>query len=319
MDDKLFLTADYFSKSIEDVLVAINVPSTVGVSLPVTRNAGTLINKGLELDLRYKKTNGEISHAIGTNFAFNLESKADEIPNPILGPAIDEDLRVVNRTLSGQPIGAYYGYLVEDRVNPQTGDFVRVSDELQVIGDPVPDFTYGINYGATYRNWDINLAFNGVHGNEIYNLSRYYSILWQDGGKLSDVLNSWTPTNTDTNIPRASISDAAGNKAPSSFFVEDGSYFRLRNLDVGYTFDDSALGVDWVSDVRISLNAQNIFVLTNYSGYDPDVASTNGGRANRNSGVPGLRTPVNPLLSRGLDARAYPNARTIMFGIQATF
>lgn len=319
MDDKLFLTADYFSKSIEDVLVAINVPSTIGVSLPVTRNAGTLINKGLELDLRYKKTSGEISHAIGTNFAFNLESKADEIPNPILGPAIDEDLRVVNRTLSGQPIGAYYGYLVEDKVNPQTGDFVRVSDELQVIGDPVPDFTYGINYGATYRNWDLNLAFNGVQGNEIYNLSRYYSILWQDGGKLSDVLNSWTPSNTDTNIPRASISDAAGNKAPSSFFVEDGSYFRLRNLDLGYTFDNGSLGVDWVSDVRVSLNAQNVFVLTNYSGYDPDVASTNGGRANRNTGVPGLRTPVNPLLSRGLDARAYPNARTVMFGIQATF
>lgn len=319
MDDKLFLTADYFSKSIEDVLVAINVPSTTGVSLPVTRNAGTLINKGLEVDLRYKKISGAVSHAISTNFAFNLESKADEIPNPILGPAIDEDLRVVNRTLSGQPIGAYYGFLVDDKVDPNTGDFVRLSDELQVIGDPVPDFTFGINYGATYKNWDLNLAFNGVYGNEIYNLSRYYSILWQDGGKLSDVLDSWTPSNTDTSVPRASISDPAGNKAPSSFFVEDGSYFRLRNLDVGYTINQNSLGVDWVDNVRVSLNVQNLFVLTNYSGYDPDVSSTNGGRANRNTGVPGLRTPVNPLLSRGLDARAYPNARTVMVGIQATF
>ena len=150
-------------------------------------------------------------------------------------------------------------------------------------------------------------------------MSRYYSILWQDGGKLTDVLNSWTPSNTDTNIPRASISDAAGNKAPSSFFVEDGSYFRLKNLDIGYNFKDGFAGLDWVKDVRLSLNVQNVFVITGYSGYDPDVSSTNGGRANRNSGVPGLRDRVNPLLGRGLDARAYPNARTIMFGVQATF
>ena len=116
-----------------------------------------------------------------------------------------------------------------------------------------------------------------------------------------------------------SISDAAGNKAPSSFFVEDGSYFRLKNLDVGYNFRDGFAGLDWVKDVRLSLNVQNVFVITGYSGYDPDVSSTNGGRANRNSGVPGLRDRVNPLLGRGLDARAYPNARTIMFGVQATF
>ena len=328
MDNKFFLTADYFSKSIEDVLVAINVPSTSGVSLPVTRNAGSLTNEGLELDLTFRKSEGDFNFTVSSNIAFNLVSRADEVPNPILGPAIDEDLRIVNRTFAGQPIGAYYGYIVEDRVNPATGDFVRVdvngdgsitADDQTVIGDPTPDFTYGINFNGNYKNWDFALAFNGVHGNEIYNLARYYSILWQDGGKLTDVLNSWTPSNTDTNIPRASISDPAGNKAPSSFFVEDGSYLRLKNLDLGYTFDDGAFGVDWVKDVRLSLNIQNLFVLTNYSGYDPDVSSTNGGRANRNTGVPGLRTPVNPLLGRGLDARAYPNARTFMLGFQATF
>ncbi|WP_430908135.1 SusC/RagA family TonB-linked outer membrane protein [Maribacter sp. 2-571] len=328
LDNKFFLTTDYFSKNIEDVLVAINLPSTSGVSLPVTRNAGTLINRGLEVDLTYRKSEGDFNFAVGTNFAFNLESKADEIPNPILGPAIDEDLRVVNRTLAGQPIGAYYGFIVEDRVDPTTGDFVRVdvdgngeidADDQTIIGDPTPDFTYGINLDGTYKQWDFRLAFNGVQGNEIYNLARYYSILWQDGGKLTDVLNSWTPSNTDTNIPRASISDPAGNKAPSSFFVEDGSYFRLKNIDLGYTFNDDFFKVDWVKNVRLSLNVQNVFVLTGYSGYDPDVSSTNGGRANRNTGVPGLRAPVNPLLGRGLDARAYPNARTFMLGVQATF
>lgn len=246
------------------------------------------------------------------------------MPNPILGPGIDEDLRVVNRTESNSPIGAYYGYLVEDKVDPATGDFIRIdtdgvpgitADDQTIIGDPTPDFTYGINFTANYQKFDFALSFNGVQGNEIYNLSRYYNILWQDGGKLTDVLNSWTPSNTDTNIPRASISDPAGNKEPSSFFVEDGSYFRLKNLEIGYNLDN----LEWAKDVRFSLNIQNVFVLTNYSGYDPDVASTNGGRANLNGGVPGRRNAVNPLLGRGLDARAYPNARTFMFGAQITF
>ncbi|WP_282117410.1 SusC/RagA family TonB-linked outer membrane protein [Cellulophaga baltica] len=328
MNNKMNFTMDYYSKNIEDVLVAINVPSTSGVSLPVTRNAGTLVNNGLEWDLTYRKNDGDFTYTVGTNFSFNLKSEAGDVPNPILGPAIDEDLRVVNRTSANEPIGAFYGYKVEDKVNPLTGDFVRVdvngdgsitAEDITNIGNPTPDFTYGLNFNAEYKNFDLGLSFNGVQGNEIYNLSRYYSILWQDGGKLTDVLNSWTPSNTDTNIPRASISDAAGNKAPSSFFVEDGSYFRLKNLDIGYNFRDGIAGLDWVKDVRLSVNVQNVFVLTSYSGYDPDVSSTNGGRANRNSGVPGLRDRVNPLLGRGLDARAYPNARTIMFGVQATF
>jgi len=270
----------------------------------------------------------DFTYNVNANIAFTLKSEAGDIPNPILGPAIDEDLRVVNRTSTGEAIGAYYGYVVEDKVNPATGDFVRVDqngdgvvdgDDIVNIGDPVPDFIYGINLNGAYKNFDFGLAFNGVQGNEIYNVGRYYAILWQDGGKLTDVLNSWTPSNTDTNIPRASIADPAGNKAPSSFFVEDGSYFRLRNLDVGYNFNDGVAGLDWFKSLRLSLNIQNVFTISGYSGYDPDVASTDGGRANRNTGVPGFRTPVNPLLSRGVDARAYPNARTVMFGIQAKF
>ena len=328
LENRILFTTDFFSKNIEDILVDINVPSTSGVSLPVTRNAGTLVNRGLEFDLTYRKQEGDFKFTIGTNVSFNLESKAGEIPNTILGPGIDEDLRIVNRTAANQPIGFFYGYIVEDKVDPTTGDFVRVDvngdgeindDDLTNIGDPNPDFTYGINATASYRNWDFGLNFNGVQGSDIYNLARYYSILWQDGGKLTDVLDSWTPSNTDTSIPRATIADEGGNKAPSSFFVEDGSYFRLKNLDIGYTFKNAIESVDWIENLRVSFNIQNVFVITGYSGYDPDVASTNGGRANRNSGVPGRRTPVNPLLGRGLDARAYPNARTFTLGVQATF
>lgn len=324
----LTFTADYYTKDVQDALVPISVPSTAGVSLPVIRNAGTLINNGFEFDLSYKKSEGEFTYRVGTNFSFNLKNEAKDIPTTILGPGVDEDLRVVNRTESNGPVGAFYGYKVEDKVDPATGDFVRIdtdgipgitADDQTIIGNPTPDFTYGINFNANYKKFDFTLNFNGVSGNEIYNLSRYYNILWQDGGKLTDVLNSWTPSNTDTNIPRASVDDAAGNKEPSSFFVEKGSYFRLRNLEVGYNFGEAIMGAEWIKKARLSFNIQNVFVITDYTGYDPDVASTNSGRANINSGVPGVRSNVNPLLGRGLDQRAYPNARTFMLGLQVTF
>ena len=328
LNNAITFSADYYSKDVEDALVPINIPSTAGVSLPVVRNAGTLINNGFEFDLSYRKSEGDFTYRVGTNFSFNLKNEAKDIPATILGPGVDEDLRIVNRTEANGPVGAFYGYIVEDKVNPATGDFVRVdtdgvpgitADDQTVIGNPTPDFTYGFNFTGEYKSFDFSLNFNGVSGNEIYNLSRYYNILWQDGGKLTDVLNSWTPSNTDTNIPRASIGDDAGNKAPSSFFVENGSYFRLKNLEVGYNFPENAFGVDWIKQTRLSLNVQNVFVITDYSGYDPDVASTNSGRANLNSGVPGLRSDVNPLLGRGLDQRAYPNARTFMLGLKVTF
>lgn len=328
LDNKIKFTADYYTKNVEDALVPINVPSTAGVSLPVTRNAGTLVNNGLEFDLSYRKSEGEFTYNIGANFSFNLKNEAQDVPATILGPGVDEDLRVVNRTQANSPVGAFYGWVVEDKVDPATGNFVRVDTngdgtvddtDRTIIGDPTPDFTYGINFNANYKKFDFALSFNGVQGNEIYNLGRYYNVLWQDGGKLTEVLNAWTPTNTDTNIPLATVADPAGNRAPSSFFVEDGSYFRLKNIEVGYSFKEGDLGVKWINDMRLSFNVQNVFVITEYSGYDPDVASTNGGRANLNSGVPGLRSSVNPLLGRGLDARAYPNARTFSLGLQVTF
>ncbi len=328
LDNKIKFTADYYTKNVEDALVPINVPSTAGVSLPVTRNAGTLVNDGFEFDLSYNKSEGDFTYTIATNFSFNLKNEAKDVPATILGPGVDEDLRVVNRTQANSPVGAFYGWVVEEKVNPTTGDFVRVDTngdgtvddaDRTIIGDPTPDFTYGLNFNGAYKNLDFSLNFNGVQGNEIYNLGRYYNILWQDGGKLSEVLNAWTPTNTDTNIPRATVADPAGNKAPSSFFVEDGSYFRLKNIEIGYSLKKDKLGVDWINDLRLSFNVQNVFVITDYSGYDPDVASTNGGRANLNSGVPGLRANVNPLLGRGLDARSYPNSRTFSLGVQVTF
>jgi len=347
LDDQLTVTAEYYIKDVEDVLVGVNIPSTNGTSLPVVRNAGEIRNSGFELDALFR---GGKSSSFKYQVGFNLgtfNSEITSLPNPILGPSTSEDLTRVNRFIEGEAPGVYFGFIVDGvyadqaaidsdpniandptrRSLVQPGDFIRrdvngdgmvTADDQTVLGDPTPDFIYGLNFSGSVGNLDFGLFFNGVQGNEIYNLNRFFNIFWADDNKLVDVLDAWTPQNTNTDIPRSTTLDQAGNRAPSSFFVEDGSYFRLRTAEIGYTLNKAQLGGAF-SGLRFSISGQNLFTITGYSGYDPDVSSTNGGRANRDTGFAGNRVDVNPLLGRGLDARAYPNATAVIFGIQANF
>ncbi len=346
-EDKFIFSAEYYIKDVEDILVGVNIPSTAGTSQPVVRNAGAIRNSGFEFDALYR---GGERDGFNYNIGFNLatfNSEITSLPNPILGPSTSEDLTRVNRFIEGEAPGVYWGFQIDGvyadqaaiesdpniandptrRSLVQPGDFIRRdingdgivnNDDQTVLGDPTPDFIYGINFTGNYNNLDFGLFFNGVQGNEIYNLNKFFNMFWADDNKLSDVLNAWTPSNTNTDIPRSTALDQAGNRAPSSFFVENGSYFRLRSLEVGYTFDETKV-LDALKGLRVFVSGQNLLTFTSYSGYDPDVSSTNGGRANRDSGFQGNRVNVNPLLGRGLDARAYPNARGIIFGLQANF
>jgi len=349
--DKLTASFDYYIKDVQDVLVGVNFPSTAGTSEPVIRNAGAIRNSGIELELRYRESkkstfNYEIGFNIGT---FN--SEVTELPNPILGPSTTEDITRVNRFIEGEAPGVFWGFIIEGvyadqaaidndpnlnsadgvvnvrRSEVQPGDFIRrdlngdgliTAEDQTILGDPTPDFIYGFNFTGSVKKLDFGVFFNGVQGNEIYNLNKFFNTVWADDNKLTTVLDAWTPTNTDTDIPRATATDAGGNRAPSSFFVEDGSYLRLRTAELGYTFDNFN-NAEWISGLRVFLTGQNLLTFTKYSGYDPDVSSTNGGRANTDQGFFGNRPNVNPLLGRGLDSRAYPNARAFVIGVQAKF
>lgn len=345
--DKLLFSLEYYNKDISEVLVGVNLPASAGTSLPVIRNAGSINNSGFEIEANYRaKDASDFKYELGFNLG-TFNSEITELPNPIIGPSTSEDLTRVNRFIEGEAPGVYWGFIV-DGVYPdqaaiesdpniandplrkslvQPGDFIRKditgdgiinADDQTVLGDPTPDFIYGLTFNATYKKFDLGIFFNGVQGNEIYNLNKFFNIFWADDNKLSDVLNAWTPDNRNTDIPRSTTLDQAENRAPSSFFVEDGSYLRLRTLEIGFTaFSEQETGP--VSDLRFFVTGQNLFTITSYSGYDPDVSSTNGGRANRDAGFYGNRPDVNPLLGRGLDARAYPNARAFIFGVQATF
>ena len=343
-DDKFTLSAEYYNKDVEDVLVGVALPSSVGFSQPVIQNVGEINNKGIEVEGVYHGGNSNFKWDLGFNIS-TFNSTITSLPNPVVGPSVSEDLVRVNRFVEGEAPGVFYGFetigvyadqaAIDSDPNTanddarraiiQPGDLIRrdlngdgriTGDDQTILGDPTPDFIYGLNFSGVAGDLDFGLFFQGSQGNEIYNVTRYYNIFWADGNKLSEIKNAWTPSNTNTDIPRTTTSDAAQNGAPSSFFVEDGSYFRLRTAELGYTVDAGT--IDWLSSVRIFVTGQNLFTLTNYSGYNPDISSVNGGRST-SSPFYGVPSQVNPLLGRGLDVRAYPNSRSFIFGVQLGF
>lgn len=345
LDDKITLSAEYYNKAVEDVLVGVALPSSVGFSQPVIQNVGEINNQGFELEGVYHQR-GAFKWDLGFNIS-TFNSEIVSLPNPIVGPSITEDLARANRFIEGEAPGVYWGFQIDGvyadqaaidgdpnlsndpdrKAILQPGDFIRRDinndgkingDDQAILGDPTPDFIYGLNWSGSYNNLDFGLFFQGVQGNEIYNVTKYYNIFWADDNKLTDVKDAWTPSNTNTDIPRTTTTDAAQNGAPSSFFVEDGSYFRLRTAEIGYTVDVKS--VEWMSGLRFFVTAQNLVTITGYSGYNPDISSVNGGRSSAEQGLFfGQPSNVNPLLGRGLDVRAYPNTRSFLFGVQAQF
>lgn len=350
---KIAGSVEYYKKDINNLLVAVPIPGSNGTNVPVTQNAGALENNGVELQLNYREKVGDFKFNVGFNLG-TQSSVLTAVPSPFQGPSVNEGINRVNIFREGDDPGSFYGFIIEGVYDNQAeidndpnrsedpnksalspGDFIKKdiagggengdqpdgvidNNDLAIIGSPVPDFTYGINLSGTYKNLDFGLFFNGVQGNEIYNQARAFNTLFADGNKLTDVLDRHTAANPGGEVPRATATDPGQNGLPSSFFVEDGSYLRLKNFTVGYNFAD-LIDNPGIGQLRFSVTAQNLFVLTKYTGYDPDVASTNGARSNENDGFFGYRPTVNSVTGRGIDIRAYPNARSVIFGLEVTF
>jgi hypothetical protein len=181
------------------------------------------------------------------------------------------------------------------------------NDDRTFLGSYLPKFTYAFTLGANYKNFDAGIFFQGVSGNKIYNATKVITegmIRFFSAGTA--VLNAWTPTNTNTNVPRAITSDPNGNARTSARFLENGSFLRMQNVMIGYNVPGGKLtsmtkGV--VSSLRIYVSAQNLITITDYSGYDPEV---------------GNRMPNNQL-TNGIDFAVYPQPKSVQFGIQANF
>jgi hypothetical protein len=302
------------------------IPPSFGYDGNPFDNVGEVQNKGFELELGYAKSKGDFNFNASGNISFvrnEVLSLGDEGTTIAQGDWYGDNLTL---TEVGQPIGYFNGYVMDGlfqegestalqpkarpgdiRFKDVNGDGVLNSDDKMNVGHFLPDFSYGLNFSANWKGFDATLFLQGVSGNQIYSVVKYdlegMTRLFNSG---TAVLNRWTPDNTNTNVPRAISEDPNQNARASDRFVEDGSYFRVKNLTLGYNVPTIAsLTKNGLTKLRIYITMQNLLTITKYeSGYDPEIG-------NRNAGANGL--------TQGVDYGQFPQARSIVAGLQLGF
>lgn len=312
LDNRFQVTAEFFNIETRDLITRdfSSISTTaIDAGAPLV-NLGDIKNTGVDLSVGYgDRTSGGFGYDISVNFSryknevVNLINEA-----PVAGRG---DIRngAVTRTEVGDEMSYFYGREVSGfdengrfTYTDINGDGVIDDDDRTKLGSPHPDFVYGINIKLDYKGFDASLFFTGSQGNEVYNYNKVFTDfgLFFLGNRSDRVLNAWTPTNTDTDVPALTSSYPLEEASANSYFVEDGSYFRLRNLQVGYTLPSSLTDRAKMESLRVYVQATNVFTITNYTGYDPEIIAYDN-------------------LSLGIDSRIYPNARVITFGTNIRF
>ena len=344
LENRISFSIDYYNIDTKDLLAVDRASNFyLGTSdLDVLKNVGSINNSGIELSLTSNNINKNgFRWTTNLNYARNRNQVVElSGGTEILGSAAPGYFAGGNTYLlrEGEAIGLFWGLdyqgvyqggaipagtalagsSFDDDGNAIPGEplFSEVADEegnfdgmiddndRQIIGDPNPDFTFGMTNSFSYKGFDLNIFFQGAVGGEIYNLTAV-QLYNGDSNGLTDVLNSWTPQNTDTDIPRATVR----GRERSSRFVEDGSYVRLKNVALGYSLPAGLLENIGISSARVSLSAQNLLTFTNYSGLDPEVSYFgSGGESSGDDNV-----------IQGHDYGNYPNLRSITFGLNLKF
>ena len=342
----LTLTADWFNRDSKDFLLTLQAPAQTGYNF-ITRNIGSMNNKGLEFALNYKGNQGrDFQYGIGLtvssykNTLTSLTSGTKFVTNfggaTLSGQSWDE----FTHSNVGGPVGEFYGYKslgifqTQAQINAlnakapggtyqkatnQPGDryFADVNGDGKVdatdrtaLGNPQPKFFGGLNFDASYKAWDINLYFYGTYGNKILNYIESDLESFQKRGSegVENVSqnyykNHWTPANPSNRYSRATANDdAIGSNVPSSVWVENGSYLKLRNLTIGYTLPAPLLRQLYIRKLRVYASTQNLFTITKYTGLDPEIGIQNG----------------NPT-QNGVDNGTYPVSRYYTLGLNVTF
>ena len=312
--NKLYLSADYFMKTTSDILLPISLPSYVGSVSPTIVNAGTVRNKGFELSLTYRDKVGDFNYSINGNIA-TLDNKVLKL-HPNL-PNIDGK---VTRTTVGQPLNAYYGFVMEgiyqneaeineqlyatDNPTVQPGD-IRFKDldnngkiddnDRDFLGSPIPRFTYGFTLNGEYKGFNFSMLFHGVQDVQHFNdLKKILNYDTRPFNHTTEMLGYWHGEGTSNSIPRPSFTDNGGSRI-SSIFVEDASFFRLKNVELGYSFAKLLKKINSpISDLKIYVSAENLFTVTSYSGLDPESTDL-------------------------IDYGNYPQERSFLFGVNVKF
>lgn len=289
LKNKISISVDYFKKTTSDLLLPLSLPTVVGDVKPTIVNAGAVSNKGFELAVGYKNNDHAFKYYINANVATvtNMVDKLDPNLPSIYGQ--------VSKTEAGHPLNSFYGFQMTGIYQNQkeidgyltgaphadvkpgdikfrdlNGDGIINDNDRTYIGNPNPRFTYGANLSASYKGFDFSVLLQGVKGVEKYNdLKKIIDYDTRPFNHSVATLNAWHGEGTSNTMPRSTFNDNGSSKV-SSIFVEDASYFRLKNIEIGYTLNASGKATSVFQNARLFISAQNLVTVTKYTGLDPE-------------------------------------------------
>ncbi|OQP58958.1 SusC/RagA family TonB-linked outer membrane protein [Niastella vici] len=316
--------------------------SNSGGQPAIYANAASAQNKGIEFTVGYHDQAGKLSYNINANISYN-KNKVLSLGKQFAAPIKDGTVNgsAITYTAPGSPVGAFYGYRLDHVAKDQAeisalnakapgglfqdgllpGDFIFKdlnsdgivnSLDQQILGSPIPKYIYGFNAGANYGNFDLNIVLSGIAGVQVINGIKGNTHLEGTGHNATTaILDRWRKPGDVAKLPRAGQNlTASGNVRPSDWSLEDGAYMRLRNITLGYSVPQKVIsrmtGTNIFSSIRIYAAAQNLFTITKYSGYDPELSNQGGASSQY-------------IFARGIDDGSLPQPRTLMAGIQLGF
>lgn len=334
LQDRLSLIVDYYVKTTSDMLIPVPLPLIGGSAAEPYVNAGKVQNKGLETELDYRNDAGRLKYDISANFA-TLKNKVLSLADgsPIPGGRIDNGVYATLTTV-GQPIGSFYLLEMEGifqnegdifshayqgsyikpgdvKFKDQNSDGVIDEKDRTFLGSAIPKIIYGLTTNLSYGNFDLSIFFQGAYGNKIYmQVNQDIEGFYRAFNLTERVYDErWTGDGTSNTMPRVSWLGSTNNKTPSSRFLEDASYLRLKNLQIGYNFPQSMMSKIHIQGLRIYVTGENLLTFTKYPGMDPEMHTSDNLKSETYQGD----------LAAGIDWGTYPSARSYIAGVNLTF
>jgi len=334
LHDRLTMSLDYFIKTTTNMLIPIPLPLIGGSATSPFVNAGSVQNSGFEMEFTYKNNQGKVRYNINGNFS-TLYNKVLSLSNgaPIPGGRIDNNI-YATLTAVGHPIGSFYMYQMEGIFQNASdifkhayqGNYIRPGDvkfkdingdgvidekDRTYQGSAIPKFTYGLTTNLEFSNFDFSVFFQGSYGNKLYlQVNQDIEGFYRAFNITQRVVDEhWHGDGTSNTMPRVSWLGSTNNKTPSSRFLEDASYLRMKNIQLGYTFSSKLMQAAHIKSLRMYISAQNLLTFTKYTGLDPEMHVSDNVK----------NEPYKGDVAAGIDWGTYPSAKSYFLGLNLNF